>query len=209
MITSFVPMSVKILNPMPEDIMYKHIEACGRVCYRSEGKISDTSAKAFLNTIMHNGHLSVLEHAAITIIAVVDRGLSHEIVRHRLGSYSQESTRYCDGVKGIQFILPNGMDPDDRSKEASALRDMARQSAANYLRLREMGNPPQMARWVLINGLATTIAMTFNIRQWMHILNQRFYNKGAHPDMIKVMSMINDLLISKYPILFKNQTPMA
>ena len=93
----------------------KKIETCGRVCYKSEGKIEEGSAEKFVANIIKRGHEAVLEHASITIKFVVDRGVSHEIVRHRIASYCQESTRYCnyskdDFGKEITFIIPNYLD---------------------------------------------------------------------------------------------------
>ena len=76
--------------------LLKGIERAGRTCYKSDHKISDNSAKQFVKMIIANGHESVLEHEKITVRVICDRGVSHEIVRHRIASYSQESTRYCN-----------------------------------------------------------------------------------------------------------------
>ena len=83
----------EILSPVDGDAILQHIERCGRVCYKSEDKITDTSAQAFVANIIKRGHEAVLEHTSVTVKFVVDRGVSHEIVRHRLAAYCQESTR--------------------------------------------------------------------------------------------------------------------
>ncbi len=91
--------SFEILTPLDGKTILKHIELCGRVCYKSEDKITDTSAAAFVAGIIKRGHEAVLEHFNITIKFICDRGVSHELVRHRLASYCQESTRYCNYSK--------------------------------------------------------------------------------------------------------------
>ena len=91
--------NVEILTPLDGRAVLQHIERCGRVCYKSEDKITDTSAAAFVAGIIKRGHEAVLEHFDITVKFICDRGVSHEIVRHRLASYCQESTRYVASSK--------------------------------------------------------------------------------------------------------------
>ena len=91
--------SFEILTPLDGQAILKHIELCGRVCYKSEDKITDTNAVTFVASIIKRGHEAVLEHFNITIKFICDRGVSHELVRHRLASYCQESTRYCNYSK--------------------------------------------------------------------------------------------------------------
>lgn len=91
--------SFEILTPLDGQAVLKHIELCGRVCYKSEDKITDTSASTFVASIIKRGHEAVLEHYDITVKFICDRGVSHELVRHRLASYCQESTRYCNYSK--------------------------------------------------------------------------------------------------------------
>lgn len=87
--------------------MLKKIERAGRTCYKSEERITEDSARKFVKKILESGHESVLEHEKVTVRVICDRGVTHEIVRHRIGSYSQESTRYCNyGTKGIKVIEP-------------------------------------------------------------------------------------------------------
>ena len=87
---------IEILSSEPYDTMLRRIEAIGRVCYKSEDKIREDSAEAFIRGIIKRGHESVIEHGSISVRVICDRGVTHEIVRHRLASYSQESTRYCN-----------------------------------------------------------------------------------------------------------------
>jgi thymidylate synthase (FAD) len=95
-----VQANVELITPVNGEVVMKRLEECGRVCYKSEDKITDTSADTFVGNIIKRGHEAVLEHCAFTAKFTVDRGVSHEIVRHRLASYCQESTRYCNYGKG-------------------------------------------------------------------------------------------------------------
>ena len=88
--------SYEIIDTLDETEILKKIELCGRVCYKSEDKITENSAREFVKQIIKAGHESVLEHFSFSVRFITDRGISHEIVRHRLASYSQESTRYCN-----------------------------------------------------------------------------------------------------------------
>ena len=109
---------MKIIKPYIEledkidgQAILKKIERIGRTCYKSESNITDDSAERFIKNIIKNGHESVLEHVSITLRVICDRGVSHEIVRHRIASYSQESTRYCNYSKDnfnneLTFINP-------------------------------------------------------------------------------------------------------
>ena len=91
-----IPASVEILTPVNGEAILKHLELCGRVCYKSEDKIAAGSAEKFIANILKRGHEAVIEHFHITVKFICDRGVSHEIVRHRLANYCQESTRYCN-----------------------------------------------------------------------------------------------------------------
>lgn len=155
------------------------IERYGRTCYKSEAKITDGSAREFVRKIIASGHESVIEHEKVTVRIICDRGVSHEIVRHRIASYSQESTRYCDyGRAGeIQVIEPPGLGLHrDRWLWAMQCCEEA------YRRLREDGVPPQIARSVLPNSLKTEIVCTMNLREWRHFFRLRT-SPAAHPQM--------------------------
>jgi thymidylate synthase (FAD) len=164
--------------------MMKKIEVCGRNCWKSEGKMTEDSYKTFLPAKIKIGHLSFFEHASVTVRFVVDRGVSHEIVRHRLASFSQESTRYCKYKNGITvirpFFFPENTYKHDRWWKA------CRHAEIEYLNLVSEGATPQEARDVLPQSTKTDIIMTCNIREWRHVFEQRAAT-GAHPQMNQVM----------------------
>lgn len=190
-----VPASYEILYA-PYDAE-ERIERAGRTCYRSEDRITPGSAAKFCRTITHQGHESVLEHVSISVRFIVDRGVSHELVRHRLASFSQESTRYVD-YDECTFVRP------PLRGEAAANWEQAMQCAADaYRSLRSMGVPPELARDVLPNSLATAIVVTANVREWRHILRLRTSLK-AHPQIREVMCPLLDDLISRHPALFSD-----
>lgn len=164
--------------------MLRKIETKGRVCYKSEAKIDNQSAESFVESLIYRGHTSVLEHSSISVKFIVDRGVSHEIVRHRLASYSQESTRYCNygHDNEITVIEPFFFDKYDKKKLWQTACQMAQQY---YLILLGQGATPQEARSVLPNSLKTEIWMTANIREWAHFFTLRAA-KPAHPQMRQV-----------------------
>lgn len=175
------------------------IECAGRTCYRSEGKAGPDTAGPFVRMLIRRGHESVLEHASATLRFVCDRGVSHELVRHRLASFSQESTRYCDYAKadGIEFIEPPGL--------TGGVRDTWRHAVTSaehrYRELRSLGVPPEIARSVLPTALRTEIVVTANFREWRTILKQRCAPQ-AHPQMREVMLLARDLLYAVAPDVF-------
>jgi thymidylate synthase (FAD) len=180
--------SFDILGTVNSEAILKNIEACGRVCYKSEGLITDDSASPFIRKIIKSGHESVIEHEKITVKIICDRGVSHEIVRHRIASYSQESTRYCNysqDVFGneITFIKPYFWADDS---EAMALWQEQMESAEKtYLKLIDIGIPPEQARSVLPNSLKTEIVVTMDLREWRHFFKLRT-SKRAHPQMREI-----------------------
>ena len=179
------------------------IESAGRCCYKSEDKITDTSAAEFIKMIMKRGHESVLEHASASFRIVCDRGVSHEIVRHRLASYSQESTRYCNYGKEqfgqeIQVIQPPGLD----SPPVFTMWQQTCEVAENtYLLLLNHKVPPQIARSILPTCLKTELVMTCNFREWRHFLKLRT-SAAAHPQMREVAEMIKAQLQNIAPTVF-------
>ncbi len=194
------------------DNPYVRLERFGRTCYKSEDKITDDSAERFCRMILERGHLSVFEHLSISVRFVVDRGVTHELVRHRLAAYSQESTRYCDyGKKGMVFVIPPWVkiEPGEYEQSSTAWEDQDRAwylqmagSAFVYHALLMMGWTPQQARSVLPNSLKTEIVATMNLRQWRHVLGLRT-SKAAHPQMREVMIPLLVELKGLYPTLFE------
>ena len=196
--------SIDILTPIEGTEILKHIELCGRVCYKSEEKISEGSAETFIANIIKRGHEAVLEHYDITVKFICDRGVSHEIVRHRLASYCQESTRYCNYSKEgfgkeITVIAPCYLEP---GTEGWSLWQLScTQAEKAYFDLLNWGCTPQEARAVLPNSLKTEVVMTANIREWRHFLKLRT-SRAAHPQMREVAILLRTELERLLPGLF-------
>lgn len=178
----------------------KKLEAAGRTCYKSEDKITEDSAINFVRNLIKRGHESVLEHVSITVRIITDRGISHEIVRHRLASYSQESTRYCNYKdKEIEFVLPYDIDPETKIFDYWKLS--CQSSEADYKVLIAKGVAPQTARSVLPNCLKTELVMTCNLREWRHFFKMRCA-PGAHPDMKYLATIMLHDFQEKIPVVF-------
>jgi thymidylate synthase (FAD) len=196
--------SVEILDDLNLEEILKKLELCGRVCYKSEDKITDESAVKFISNIIKRGHESVLEHVSFSVRFICDRGVTHEMVRHRIASYSQESTRYCNYSKGqfngeITVIEPCFLVP---GTEGYDMWYKACQMAEQYyFSMLDWGCSPQEARAVLPNSLKTEIIMTANIREWRHFLKLRT-SLTAHPQMQEVANMLLMELNFLLPSLF-------
>lgn len=175
------------------------IDTYGRVCYKSESPEEDDKRSFFVRKRIKEGHLSIIEHCSVTVKFVCDRGISHELVRHRLASFSQESTRYCDyGSDNITFIIPCWMKNTPEGEvekytgvpyhDDNELRWLAAMAYAEnfYKELLTGGWTPQQARSVLPNSLKTELIMTANLREWRHIFELRCA-KSAHPQMREIM----------------------
>lgn len=178
----------------------KKLEVAGRTCYKSENKMTEDSAANFVRNLIKRGHESVLEHVSITVRIITDRGISHEIVRHRLASYSQESTRYCNYKdKEIEFVLPYDIDPETKIFDYWKLSCQA--SETDYKVLIAEGVAPQTARSVLPNCLKTELVMTCNLREWRHFFKMRCA-PGAHPDMKYLATIMLHEFQEKIPVVF-------
>ena len=199
--------SYELLDVIHGNDILRKIELCGRVCYKSEEKITADSATIFVRNIINRGHESVLEHAGFSVRFIVDRGVSHELVRHRLASYSQESTRYCNyGHEGeIVVILPyffdTGMGTMSNSLVYSEWERACQTAEDAYMKLLEMNATPQEARSVLPNSLKTEIIMTANLREWRHFFGLRTA-VAAHPQMREVAIPLLRELQSLIPVVF-------
>lgn len=219
--------SYEILTPINGEEILKTIELAARTCYQSEGKIEydpiipfdsssicgfiAKSARVLIPKLIDRGHEAMLEFGGmITVRFIVDRGVSHELVRHRVASFAQESTRYCNyGKNGkesdITFIQPcfwqNAPENDKHCENHGILEMVLLQCESAYLKLIENGASPQEARCVLPNLLKTEINISANIREWRHIFKLRTA-KAAHPQMREVMCPLLDEFKSKIPILF-------
>lgn len=179
----------------------KALEKYGRTCYKSETKITVDSAKKLIANILKNQHESVIEHEKVTVRVICDRGVTHEIVRHRIGSYSQESTRYCDYSKAgeILVIEPIFWKTDD--PKYLIWKTTMEYLEARYNELIGLGATPQEARSVLPNSLKTEIVITFNLREWRHFFKLRC-SKKAHPQMREVAVPLLAEFKKLIPIIF-------
>jgi len=182
----------------------KSIERFGRVCYKSEEKITETSANVFISNIIKNGHESVIEHEKITVKIICDRGISHEIVRHRIASYSQESTRYCNYTqnkfgKELTFIKPCFL--NESSEAYSIWFNQMATIEKNYIKLISIGIPPEQARSILPNSLKTEIIVTMNLREWRHFFKLRT-SKRAHPQMREITIPLLEQFKKLLPVIF-------
>ena len=214
-----------VIEHVTPDVL-QHIERAGRTCYKSEDRITPDSAAAFVRRLITSHHESVIEHASMTVRFVTNRGVTHELVRHRLGSSSQESTRYvryeghdmmlvapvwCDELE-LEQARGTALAMDGYIREATDMLLHASNqidvfvasgilSEFAYLRLLSLGWTPQQAREVLPNSLRTEIVVTANMREWRHIFRERT-SRAAHPQMRALMvGLLADAKI-RVPIIF-------
>lgn len=198
--------SVEFINAPTYASLLSTVETAGRTCYKSEDKITDGSAEKFVRNILKRGHEAVIEHGSITVRFTCDRGVSHEIVRHRLAAYCQESTRYCnyskDGFGGeITVIEPSWCSEGDPAYDVWKKTCLRAELA--YFDLMTIGCSPQEARSVLPNSLKTEVVMTADLREWRHFLKLRCA-QAAHPDMRVLARQLLGVLKMKYPVFFED-----
>lgn len=196
----------EILSEIEGNKILKSLEICGRTCYKSENLITDASAAVFVENILKRGHESVIEHEKVTVRVVCDRGVSHEIVRHRIASYSQESTRYCNYQKDkfgneLTFIKPVFW--EESTPEYNIWYDTTQKIEENYMQLISMGAKPQEARSILPNSLKTEIVVTMNLREWRHFFKLRT-SEAAHPQMREIAGMILKEFKNLIPVVFED-----
>lgn len=184
------------------------IERAGRTCYKSEDKVAEGSAEKFIGALLRRGHESVIEHGSITVRIICDRGVSHEIVRHRIASYSQESTRYCNyaGDKfgnELTFILPCFFEAD--SDGYRIWEKTMQEIETAYVEMIEKGIKPEEARSILPNSLKTELVMTMNLREWRHFLKLRT-DAASHPQIREVAYMVLAEFKKEIPVIFDDIT---
>ena len=198
--------SVEILgNPDPRQ-MLRNMEAAGRVCYKSEANIKENTAGPFLRRLVQSGHESVIEHEKLSVKIICDRGVTHEIVRHRIASYSQESTRYCNYTKDkfgneLTFIKPLFWDEGDTCY--TLWKEQMASIEKGYFALIEAGATPEEARRVLPNSLKTEIVVTMNMREWRHFFRLRG-SKAAHPQIREIVRLLLPKFRELLPDLFED-----
>lgn len=183
--------------------MLQFIERMARISHRSEDKQTDGSYYRFIKAVvLEHGDWSVTEHATATVIFRVDRGVTHEMVRHRLFSFTQESTRFVRYSGEMEFIrpalmpiFPEGFPIEDEWKRG------CEDAEIRYTRLLANGARPQEARSVLPNALAATIAVTGNLRNWRHFFLMRS-SKETHPDFRRVVDPLLRVFQDNIPLLY-------
>lgn len=192
----------------------KLIELAGRTCYKSEDKITDESAKKFVKNIVSRGHEAMLEHSILSVKFICDRGVSHELVRHRLASFAQESTRYCNYSKDkfgneLTFIDPfffcqKGICNRDNGLLYNIWLDECESAENAYLKLLELGATPQEARSVLPNSIKTEVVVTMNYREWRHFFKLRAarFTGPAHPQMEEITRPLLEEVKKLIPVVF-------
>ena len=206
----------EILDNLDGEAILKKIERIARVCYKSEDKITDDSCRGFVQRIIKSGHEAVIEHYNVTVRLTNDRGVSHEEVRHRIASYAQESTRYCNYNKDkfgseITYIdIKGGMELDPKVSQLNAEAFTAiydewvqacLDAEKHYNRMIELGATPQIARSVLNNSTKTEICITMNLREWRHFFRLRT-SPAAHPQMREIAIQLLKAFKMMIPVIF-------
>lgn len=199
------------------------IERAGRTCYKSEKGISKGSAKLFVQKLLDRGHGAMIEHASASYRVICDRGVTHEIVRHRLFSYAQESTRYCNYKDSVTFVKPlwlyeqlsdltvvesvPSLDyyletfPGGNAEMLHWLHAMAVAEIKYQIAIDNLNWTPQQARSVLPNSLKTEIVITGNLREWRHFFKLRTA-KTAHPQMQEIANMLLKDIKQRIPVIY-------
>ena len=197
----------QIYNDFDGQKILEKIEKVARTCYKSEGKIQEGSAAKMVASLIKSGHEAMLEHVSVTVKFVVDRGISHELVRHRLASFAQESTRYCNYSKDdfgseITFIIPEYL--DYKSAGWNTWKETMKACEDSYFKLLDIGLTPQEARAVLPNSLKTEVVMTANLREWRHFFKLRALGTTGkpHPQMLEVTVPLLEDFKQMIPVVF-------
>lgn len=182
------------------------IERAARLCYKSEAAIKEGSAEKLIKFLIDRGHEAMLEHSRMSVIFRVDRGVSHEIVRHRIASFAQESTRYCNYSKDqfgneITVVRPSYLFNDNSSAAFNTWSRSMVEAENRYFELLKQGHSPQEARSVLPNSLKTEIMVTANYREWRNIFKLRTA-PDAHPDIRGVMKELLEYVKYRVPVVF-------
>ena len=194
----------------------KHIEKIARTCYKSEDLINDESAEKMIKKLIKLNHLAMIEHASVSVLFTCDRGVTHEIVRHRVASYAQESTRYVNYSKDkfgneIGYIdIAGGIALDTKMKDLpvetinaiiSEWHQACIDAEKHYMKMLELGATPQIARSVLNNSTKSDINVTMNLREWRHFFELRC-DTPAHPQMRELVIPLLKEMSEVIPIVF-------
>lgn len=213
---NIVSPSFEIITPVDGEAILKTIEEVGRTCYKSNDKITNDSCYGFVKRLIDMGHEAMIEHYNITVKLINDRGVSHEEVRHRIASYAQESTRYCNYSKDkfgneISYVdLLGGMQLDPKVNKLTAETfdaiynewlSACFDAEQHYNRMIELGATPQIARSVLNNSTKTEICITMNLREWRHFFKLRCA-PSAHPQMREIAMKLLKAFKFMIPVIF-------
>ena len=197
----------EIISDLNGSEILKHIERCARVCYKSEDRITDGSAEKMVAALIRSGHEAMLEHYSFTVKFICDRGVSHELVRHRIASFAQESSRYCCYAKDkfgkeLTFINPCFWEPDS-DNYARWFHEMD-EAEKTYLAMIENGATPEQARDILPTSIKTEIVMTANLREFRHFFKLRAEGVTGkpHPQMLEITIPLLKELKQKVPVVF-------
>lgn len=203
----------------------KQIERVARTCYQSNANVNKYSGEKLVKNLISMGHEAMLEHFSVSVEFTTDRGVSHEIVRHRIASYAQESTRYCNYSKDkfgceIAVISPekamrfkrgqtipqSGRVVDDAliADWLGVWRKACTEAERAYLQMLNMGCPPELARGVLPTSLKTSIVVTMNLREWRHFFKLRVCGTTGkpHPQIYEIAYPLLCEFHKKYPVVF-------
>ena len=203
--------STEILDDINGKEILQKIERAAKVCYKSESNIREDSAERFVYGLLNRGHEGPLEHVTISIKFICDRGVSHELVRHRLASFCQERTRYCNYSidkfgKDVTFIKPCYLKEDLENDAWNTWYRSCQFAEAAYFKLLEEGCKPEEARAVLPNSLKTEVVMTANIREWRHFFKLRAAESTGkvHPQMKELTVPLLRELQCRIPVVFED-----
>ena len=197
----------EIISELNGEEILKHIERCARVCYKSEDRITDDSAEKMVAALIRSGHEAMLEHYSFTVKFICDRGIANELVRHRIASFAQESSRYCCYAKDkfgkeLTFINPCFWKPDS-DNYARWFHEMD-EAEKTYLAMIEDGATPEQARDILPTSIKTEIVMTANLREFRHFFKLRAegITGKPHPQMLEITIPLLKELKQKIPVVF-------
>lgn len=197
----------QILSHIDGNQILKDLEYIARTCYKSEERITDCSAEKMVKSLLSRGHEAMLEHHSFSVKFIVDRGVSHEIVRHRLASFAQESTRYCNYGKdkfGNEITVIRPCFFDEGTENYRLWKSSCEAAERAYFSMLDNDAAPQEARSVLPNSLKTEICMTANLREWRHFFKLRAEGTTGrpHPQMLEVTAPLLAEIKRCIPVIF-------
>lgn len=196
-----VEQSIEVLTrPIVYKTLAKDLELIGRVCYKSEDRITETSADRFIRMIMNSGHESVLEHGNISIRFITDRAMSHALVRHRHLAISQESTHYINYAKKDTLLVVEQAGLDNEGDDflwTGFMEEVGRIYSAMD------SSKAMIKRSIFPSAIKTELVITTNIREWRHMMKIRT-EPGCHPQMIALMSKVVDWFKEELPIFVED-----